>query len=150
MRRPQILEMATAIGRDLGAIRHILKQPLEAEIAKGALTGPQQSAMSALVLADGMSLKDLSRDLGLAHSTASGIVDRLEKQGLVERQPDPADGRITRIVPTDQVREFVAKTMPALELHPLAQALLGATPAERRQVSEGLRVLRELLERRQS
>jgi DNA-binding MarR family transcriptional regulator len=36
--------------------------------------------------------------------TASGIVSNLEKQGWVERTPDPQDGRQTRVVLTDQGR----------------------------------------------
>ena len=139
--------IATEIDRDLRAIRQILRQPLEADIARGGLTGPQQSVVGVLVASDGMSLKELSKQLGLAHSTVSGIVDRLEKQGLVERQPDPADGRVTRIVASDTVGKYVRETMPSLEMRPLAEALRAATPSERRRVIEGVRTLRELLER---
>ncbi len=148
MTRQQILlAMAAEIDRDLRAIRQILKQPVEAEIARGGLTGPQQSAMRALFDSGGLSLKELSRELGLAHSTVSGIVDRLKKQGLVERQADPADRRVTKIVVSDTVRKFVHQTMPSLEMHPLAEALRAATPSERQQVREGVRILRGLLRR---
>src|SRR5215467_9120548 len=147
MRKQRLLELAAEIERDLRAVRQILGRPLEAEIARGNLTGPQQSTMSVLVAAGGMSLKDLSKQLGLAHSTVSGIVDRLANQGLVERQTDRSDGRITKIVATRVVREFVAKTMPSLEMHPLAGALSAATLSEREQVREGVRILRRLLER---
>jgi len=116
-------------------------------IESGGLTGPQQSAMQVLVESDGLSLKDLSKELGLAHSTVSGIVDRLEKQGLVKRQTDEADRRLAKLVVADQVRKFLRETWPALEMHPLAEALRAATPAERQQVLQGVRTLRRLLER---
>jgi DNA-binding MarR family transcriptional regulator len=147
MAKQQILAVAAEIDRDLRAIRQVLRQPVEAEIARGKLTGPQQSAMRVLVASGGMSLKDLSKELGLAHSTVSGIVDRLEKQGMVERQADQADRRVSKIVPSDVVREWVRETMPSLEMHPLAQALRSATPTERQQVREGVRLLHELLRR---
>jgi DNA-binding MarR family transcriptional regulator len=149
MPKQQLLAIATEIDRELRAIRQILRQPLEAEIARGGLTGPQQSAMSVLVASGGMSLKHLSKELGLAHSTVSGIVDRLEKQGLVKREASQSDRRVTQIVPSDIVRKFVRETMPLLEMHPLAEALRAATPSERQQVRDGVRILRGLL-RRQS
>jgi DNA-binding MarR family transcriptional regulator len=41
---------------------------------------PQSAVIQAVVKHDGISLKDLSREVSLAHSTVSGIVDRLEKR----------------------------------------------------------------------
>jgi DNA-binding MarR family transcriptional regulator len=142
------VEVAEAVERDLRAVRQLLRKPLDAMIAQGALTGPQTAAMSALVKANGLSLKELSRELGLAHSTVSGIVDRLEKRGMVERKTDGEDRRVSRIVPTRQVRQFVQETMPELERHPLAEALAGATEAEQQAVARGIGTLRRLLERR--
>lgn len=148
MARKQIDSIAKDLDRDLQAVRQILRQPIENEVARGGLTGPQQSAMRVLVDSDGMSLKNLSKELGLAHSTVSGIVDRLEKNGMVKRQADEADLRMSKVVVTEQVREYLRDTWPTLEMHPLAEALRDATPAERQQVVEGVRTLRRLLERR--
>src|ERR1700719_4877595 len=89
--------MAEEIDLHLRAIRQVLRRPVEAEFARGCLTGPQRSVMHVVVQSDGVSLKDLSKQVGLAHSTVSGIIDRLEKQGLVERKTDTCDGRISRI-----------------------------------------------------
>jgi len=94
-----------------------------------------------------MSLKDLSKELGLAHSTVSGIVDRLEKQGLVERQTGEQDRRFSKIIASQEVRKYLRETWPALEIHPLAAALRAATPAERQAIMDGVRTLRGLLER---
>jgi len=143
----QIATMARELDRDLQAVRQILRRPVEAEVARGGLTGPQQSAMRVLVSSGGMSLKDLSKELGLAHSTVSGIVDRLEKQGLLERQTDEQDRRFSKVVASQEVRKFLRDTWPALEIHPLAEALRAATPAERQAIMDGVRTLRELLER---
>ena len=147
MPKPKLSNMARELDRDLRAVRQIINRPIEALIESGGLTGPQQSAMQILVESDGLSLKDLSKELGLAHSTVSGIVDRLEKQGLVKRQTDEADRRLAKLVVTDQVRKFLRETWPALEMHPLTEALRAATPAEREQVLRGVRTLRRLLER---
>src|SRR5262249_25517295 len=129
------------------AARKILRRPVEAQIGRGGLTGPQQSAMAALLRSDGLSLKELSRELGLAHSTVSGIVDRLVKGGLGERQAGETDRRLTKIAVAGRVREYMRSTWPSLELNPLKEALRAATPAERQQVLQGIRTLRRLLER---
>ena len=147
MPKPKLSNMARELDRDLRAVRQIINRPIQALIESGGLTGPQQSAMQVMVESDGLSLKDLSKEMGLAHSTVSGIVDRLEKQGLLKRQTDEADRRVAKLVVTDQVRKFLCETWPALEMHPLAEALRVATPAEQEQVLQGVRTLRRLLER---
>src|SRR5262249_26981770 len=103
--------IAQQIDRHLRTIRSLIRRPLEAEFARGNLTGPQQSVMHALVNSGGMSLKELSAHLGLAHSTVSGIIDRLQSRGLVKRHTDPADKRHTRITVTSPVRNFLENVM---------------------------------------
>jgi DNA-binding MarR family transcriptional regulator len=137
--------MAQEIDQHLHAVRRTLQQPVEAELARGGLTGPQRSVMQALVKVGGLSVKETSRQVGLAHSTVSGIVDRLERQGLVERQKDKEDHRVNLIVPSKAVRDYVRDTLPTLVVHPLAGALQRAKPAERRAILEGLRTLRRVL-----
>ncbi len=147
-RKSPLEEAARELDRDLRAIREMVRRPLAAEIAKGELTGPQQSAMAALVRSEGLSLKELSGCLGLAHSTTSGIVDRLERRGMVERRSEEGDRRLTRIVVTAEVRRFLETTMPKLEIHPLVEALRAASAAERATIAAGLKTLRHVLERR--
>jgi DNA-binding MarR family transcriptional regulator len=133
------------IEQDLGNIRRALRRPLEAEVAKGELTAPQTAVMREVVRSEGISLRDLSRAVSLAHSTVSGIVDRLEKRGLVERRVDANDGRVSCVYPTAPVSEFVQKRLLSLTREPLTSALQRATPEERTRITAALRLLRELL-----
>ena len=141
-----ILKLAEGVAADLGAIRRAMRRPLESEVAKGELTLPQVAVMRAVVRSPGIVLKDLSRAVSLAHSTTSGIVDRLEKRGMIERRGDPADGRTSRIFPTEIVAEFVRVEIPRLSRGPLEAALERASEGERAAIGEALRLLRELLE----
>ena len=138
--------LADQLEHDLGAIRRLLRRPLEAEVAKGELTAPQITVMREVVRREGVSLKDLSRAVSLSHSTVSGIVDRLEKRGMVARRADSLDGRVSRIHATPVVREFVRNQIPALRRGPLETALERATAAERSRIAAGVAHLRELLE----
>jgi DNA-binding MarR family transcriptional regulator len=141
-----LLAQAERVDRDLGAIRQALRKPVEAEIAQGALTVPQIAVMQEVVFHKGISLKDLSRRLSLAHSTVSGIVDRLEKRGMIERRADQSDGRISSIYPSAPVAKYVSEKLPALTRGPLQHALQRATAAERDLIESALRRLRELLD----
>jgi DNA-binding transcriptional ArsR family regulator len=133
----ELINIVQEIDQDLRAIRRTLRKPAEQEFSESGQTGPQRSVLQAVVLAGGLSLKEASRRVGLAHSTVSGIVDRLERHGLVLRQTDKKDHRIKLIV---------ASKVVTLVVHPLAEALRRAKPAERRTVREGLRILRRVLE----
>jgi DNA-binding MarR family transcriptional regulator len=143
-------ELAQQTERQLNIIQRGMRQRLQAEFARGNLTGPQRLVMSAIVRTQGLSLKQLSVTVSLAHSTVSGIVDRLEKQGLIQRQTHPTDRRITLLVASPPVREFMETRMPELALHPLLEALRHASPTQRRSITRGLNTLAKLLSRTQT
>jgi MarR family transcriptional regulator, organic hydroperoxide resistance regulator len=141
-----LLKLAQEVDQHLSVIRQRLREPLETEFARGGLTGPQRMVMQALVQSQGLSLKQLSAQVSLAHSTVSGIVDRLQARGMVSRQKDEADGRATVIAPSLEVRDFLANRMPELAISPLTEALRGASDSERTTVLRGLKKLRALIE----
>jgi DNA-binding MarR family transcriptional regulator len=143
----ELAEQAAQIDRDLSGIKRALRKPLDAEVSKGELTVPQKAAMAVIVRHHGISLKDLSREVSLAHSTVSGIVDRLEKRGMLVRRQDPQDGRITRVHPSSVVEAFVRDRIPILAQGPLQGALARATEKERAAIAKSLKRLRELLEK---
>jgi DNA-binding MarR family transcriptional regulator len=143
-------EALRALAQDLEArlhgIRRKMRRRLEAEYARGEVTGPQRLVMQALVGSGGMSLKELSAKVSLAHSTVSGIVDRLEKRGFVNRQVLESDHRVTQITVAKVVREFLEKQAPELTLYPLLNALRRASEAERIAVRKGIKTLERLME----
>ncbi|MBU0651643.1 MAG: MarR family transcriptional regulator [Proteobacteria bacterium] len=50
---------------------------------------------------DGLRVIDLGRRAGLEPSTMTGLLDRMERDGLVERRPDSADRRVLKIFLTE-------------------------------------------------
>lgn len=143
----ELRQLALELEQHLTAIRQEIRRPVEAEFAKGGLTGPQRSVMQALFESDGRSLKELTAQVGLVHSTVSGIVDRLEKRGLVERKPNLYDRRHTRIIVSGVVREFMEKRYPVIAAHPLFDVLRSAEATERNAIVTGVRTLRRLLDK---
>jgi len=57
-----------------------------------------------LMRPDAMRLSDLAADIGLDASTVSRQIKQLEDKGIVERTPDPADGRASLVRLTDDGR----------------------------------------------
>jgi len=57
------------------------------------LSGPRLSALSVLVFRGEMSLGDLAGAEQVKPPTMTRLVAALENEGLVERQPNPADAR---------------------------------------------------------
>jgi MarR family transcriptional regulator, lower aerobic nicotinate degradation pathway regulator len=76
----------------------------------------------------------LSRLLELDKSSVTGLVDRAEKRGLVERVPDPDDGRAVRIKLTRAGRTLVNKGAAEVEAE-IATVAAGLTDPQRRQLA---------------
>ena len=74
------------------------RHPLE----DSAVTMPQLTLLDWVAASPGCGIQDIAAGLNLTAPTVSVGVRRLEKTGLLERQPDPQDGRAVRLFPTAQ------------------------------------------------
>jgi DNA-binding MarR family transcriptional regulator len=143
-RNPTLQREAEEILAAVRALWKSLFRNPHADAEQHGMTGPQVTVMACLVSKGPTTLTELSRSLGMSHSSASGIVDRLQSRGLVRRAEDARDRRRTSIEVTDAVRHYVRE----LEEGPagrLTRALGHATPAERAAIKTGLTVLSELI-----
>ena len=142
----KLLSEAEEVATSVQALRRLLLRSFGPDIAESGLTVPQMSALEELSKEDGLSLKELSGRMGLSHSTVSGIVDRLQRRGLVGRTPDPKDRRYSRIILSEGVKDYVREEVPSRRLGPILKALELASPEEREQILAGIGTLRRLLE----
>ncbi|MFJ1548657.1 MarR family winged helix-turn-helix transcriptional regulator [Streptomyces sp. NPDC088246] len=69
--------------------------------AAHSLTGAQARVLGLLSL-EPMPMRKIAQKLKCEPSNITGIVDRLETRGLVERRPDPADRRVKLAAPTEK------------------------------------------------
>jgi DNA-binding MarR family transcriptional regulator len=69
--------------------------------AAHSLTGAQARVLGLLFL-EPMPMRRIAQKLKCEPSNITGIVDRLEARGLVERRPDPADRRVKLAAPTEK------------------------------------------------
>jgi len=64
------------------------------------------SILIPLFEADGLRIGELARRAGLSKQAMTTMLRQMEAAGLVERRPDPADGRASRIHLTAEARRF--------------------------------------------
>jgi DNA-binding MarR family transcriptional regulator len=92
---------------------------------------------------DGLRMGELARRARLSKQTMTDLVRRLERDGLVERRPDPADARASLVSLSARSRSFRPVAEATLQrLDADARTLLGA-----RRVEELRRALGELAAR---
>ncbi|PIB90457.1 MarR family winged helix-turn-helix transcriptional regulator [Caulobacter sp. FWC2] len=72
--------------------------------AKGGLTAAQSGVLFYLGEQDGALIGEAADALDLAPSAMTGLIDRMTRAELVERQADPKDGRAMRLHLTDKGR----------------------------------------------
>lgn len=96
------------------------------------LTPTQWAALSRLNHSGACSQNLLGRLTAMDASTIKGVVDRLRARGLVERIPDPEDGRRLLVQLTESGAELVARTMPLGQL--VTEQTLAPLSAEERVV----------------
>lgn len=75
-----------------------------ADISCCGMTVAQAATLEALSHG-GLRLSDLGRRLGIAPSTLTRNLARLEERGLIHKEPDPTDGRAQRVVLSEEGRE---------------------------------------------
>ena len=68
--------------------------------------GAQGRILYILWQEDNLPIVELSRRTGLAKTTLTGMLDRMEEKGILERRFDKKDRRQVRIVLSDKAREL--------------------------------------------
>ncbi|MFF4903920.1 MarR family winged helix-turn-helix transcriptional regulator [Streptomyces sp. NPDC001260] len=96
--------------------------------AQHALTGAQARLLSLLSL-EPLPMRKLAQKLKCEPSNVTGIVDRLESRGLVERRPDPADRRVKLAAATKEGRRVARELRDGLRF--AREPLAGLSDAER-------------------
>jgi DNA-binding MarR family transcriptional regulator len=113
-------------------------------VREANLTPPQYQTLRLLWVQDGRPFKELAASNGCTPPTMTGIVDTLEKKGLVTRQPNPADRRSLLVTLTEKGRALEGST-PNLE-RIYASCCVGLSAEEFRQLGSLLEKLHQSLD----
>jgi MarR family transcriptional regulator, organic hydroperoxide resistance regulator len=104
------------------------------------LTGPQLTVVKLLETFDNLSLSSLSERIRAQNSTVTGIIDRMEREGLVQRERSTTDRRVVHISLSEKGRKL-AKQIQVEPMEVFRGALLGLSHADLRDL---LRIMNKL------
>ncbi|WP_306320777.1 MULTISPECIES: MarR family winged helix-turn-helix transcriptional regulator [unclassified Streptomyces] len=121
---PLTLEVVELIG-EIVARYH---QEYEEVASRHGLTGAQARVLGLLSL-EPLPMRQVAQRLKCEPSNVTGIVDRLEGRGLVERQPSPGDRRVKVAATTTEGRRIARALRESLDF--AREPLAGLSQEER-------------------
>jgi len=94
------------------------------------ITPVQYAALHAAVQQPGLDQRTLASTIGFDTSTIGGVIDRLERRGLIERQASPTDRRVRLLRVTPEGMALLEDLIPGMLK--AQQRMLSPLPASQR------------------
>lgn len=110
------------------------------------LTGPQLTVIKMLEGIGDLSLSELSEKIRAQNSTVTGIIDRMEREGLVLRARSTEDRRVVKIKLTDKGAKL-AREIKVEPMEIFRDALASLSGAETKEL---LKILNKIAQRVQA
>ena len=126
-----------SLGYLVNRLARLMAQQLADELRPAGIGIGQWAVLIFLWERDGMSQAELSRVVAIEAPTMVRTIDRMVRDGLVTRERDPRDARISRILLTDRGRSLRRELVPKA-------AAVNAANLQRLTLQEG-RTLRRLI-----
>ncbi len=115
------------------------------QLSEARLTPSQHSVMTSIHRHGPLTLGALAEHERVAPPTISRVVAKLESEDLVERRPDPDDGRIVRVVTTAKGAELL-EAARSRKVAWLDDHLSRLSSEDRERISAALPAIERLLE----
>lgn len=137
-------ESVTKIERLLRHVAFIIKKRGRDILIDFGITNPQFNALLTLREYPKMTMGELCEKLFLACSTATDLIDRMEKNGLLERNRDTEDRRVIRLSTSEKGQQVINEVIVARRRY-VASMLEKLTPEEADQLGMSLDKLHSLM-----
>ncbi|WP_407313423.1 MarR family winged helix-turn-helix transcriptional regulator [Desulfosporosinus sp. SB140] len=138
------LNEGAKVARIFHEVMSLFRQSMSRVFEDAGITAPQGMVIGILSREKTLKITELSARLSLSNSTVSGIIDRLEKQGIVERNRSEQDKRVVYVNISPKFREQHQYFHKQMEEN-VASILNKGTPEELKKICEGLETLKKLL-----
>ena len=109
---PRTFAIEDSIGYLINRTARAFAAMLAAELRPFDVGIGQWAVLLHLWSVDGMSQAELARRAAIEQPTMVRTIDRMERDGLVTRTPDPRDGRASRITLTKRGRDLRDELVP--------------------------------------
>ena len=137
------MEVITLIKEVMSLMKHSMSKGFDHE----GMTMPQGMVIGTLSRCGKMKINELSKNLGLSNSTVSGIIDRLEKQEIVERIRSDEDKRVVYVSISPKFESLHQGFHKKME-EGVRNIMSRGTTEEIDKIIGGLVILKELLGRK--
>jgi DNA-binding MarR family transcriptional regulator len=134
----------TEVGRLIFELGKLMRQYMRKHFEHEGITMPQSSVLGMLMKNGEMKITELSSKLMLSNSTVSGMIDRLEKQKLVERRRSEEDRRIVYVKASPAFFEMHQESHKKIEKS-FEELLDTGTPEEIEKIIDGLKTLKKIV-----
>lgn len=111
------LEQVAVIEKSLRMVSDIIKQKGREILNEFPITPPQFIALQWLHEFGDMTIGELSSKMYLACSTTTDLIDRMEKNELVERVKDTNDRRVVRIHLLDKGKKIIREVIQQRQVY---------------------------------
>ena len=104
-------------GMRIHILSHKLKKRMNANMQSLGLTGGQSRIMHYILVkcAEGpVFQRDVEKAFGMSRSTATGILQLMEKNGLIVRESVASDARLKSLIPTERAAHLDAQISESL------------------------------------
>ncbi len=108
------------------------------------ITPPQFEALLLLRQHGDMTIGELGNKMYLASSTATDLIDRMERNGLVERVRDGKDRRVVRLRMLDKGREMILRVMESRRIY-LDKILASVSEEDKKVLVSSLQSIYDLM-----
>jgi DNA-binding MarR family transcriptional regulator len=115
--------------RLIWGLDHALQKVSKGMKSRVGVTSPQRLAIRLIARFPGIPAGQLAELLYVHPSTLTGILKRLERQGLIRRRPDPRDGRRSFLGITEKGRAVDAALLGTVEA--AVQRVINRTPKQK-------------------
>lgn len=139
-------EKINEIEYDLRKVNAVVKQKGREILNNFPITPPQFIALQWLSEEGDMTIGDLSNKMYLAFSTTTDLIDRMEKNQLVERVRDKRDRRVVRIHLLDKGSKIIEDVLERRRAY-LREMLSDLDQEKINQVSESLAILYKIMQK---
>lgn len=133
-----------SIGFVINDVARMMRREFDRQATALGLTRAQWQVLAYLLREDGQQQKQLADQMDITAITLTGLLDRLERDGWVERRNDPTDRRAKQVYLTDKVQPTI-QAVRDIGMHVRQRALEGLDEGEQEQLMRLLQRMRSNL-----
>lgn len=128
-------------------LNHHFEKSIQKKVEQTGVTVPQLRVMKEVVKQQGISIKQLARNLNMTQSTVSGIVDRLISKGYLTKKTNAGDKRFAEIWYTPDVAKFLEKDSSEFVHEAVEDVFRQLQPDDMKVITVGMQLLLEAIEK---